>query len=253
MLGCKKEEPKQRESEAPIDVIIPDTQEGEIEEKDYKKIPSYLYSKMTTYSSYQSVTKGQTLSDFLGSKITQSIDATAIKGEYSYMKNESKGMVNTVHEAYYKNQKAVYRDKNSGDFSKSSIEDYLNIYGTYPFDTSIEGYLINEDSIKSVEKISHENSTYIFKVIFDEEKSTNNVKIQMKKFGGLDEYPVFSLIEMTFTFSEDFTLKTIDLHSKYKAKKIFSTDCEQTYTVTYSRYNEAIELPDLDSVKDLFN
>ncbi len=58
---------------------------------------------------------------------------------------------------------------------------------------------------------------------------------------------------MTLTFGEDFTLSTIALHSKYKAKKFLTTDCEQNYLVTYSNYNENIEVPNLDSVKNLFN
>ena len=58
---------------------------------------------------------------------------------------------------------------------------------------------------------------------------------------------------MTLTFGEDFTLSTIALLSKYKAKKFLTTDCEQYYLVTYSNYNENIEVPNLDSVKNLFN
>ena len=101
--------------------------------------------------------------------------------------------------------------------------------------------------------MSKENTTYVFKVVFDNDKATNNVKIQMKKFGGLGDYPSFSLIEMDLTINGDFTLQKIDLRSKYKAKKVVTTDCEQNYTVTYSNYNENIDVPNLDSVKPLFN
>ena len=252
LIGCKKKDDKSRESDAPIDVDT-STPIDEIEEKDYKKIPSYIYAKMNDYHSYKAVTSGQTVSDSL-IKVTQSIDVTTIKSEYSYTKNESHSdLVNTVHEAYYKDDKVVYRDKSSGNFSTSSLEDYLNTYGTYPFDAAIEGYSISEESLLSVTKVSKDGNTYVFKAVFDNEKSTNNVKIQMKKFGGLDDYPIFSLIEMNFTINSDFTLSKIDLHTQYKAKKVFRTPCEQTYTVSYSNYNESIEVPNLDSVKNLFN
>lgn len=252
LMGCNKKDTQTRESEAPTEVDIT-TPIDEVKEEDYKKIPSYIYSKLNEYNSFKAVTSGQTISNSI-IKVTQSINSVVIKSDYGYIKNEShSNLVNTVHEAYYKDDKTVYRDGDSGDFNSSSLDAYLNIYGTYPFDAAIEGYLISEDCLVSVTKVSQEGSTYVFKAIFDNEKSTNNVKIQMKKMGSLDELPSFDLIEMNFTISSDFTLQKIDLHSKYKAKKVLKTDCEQTYTVAYSNYNENIEVPNLDSVKDLFN
>ena len=252
LMGCKKKDDKTRESDEPVDVD-PSLTVDDIEEKDYKKIPSYIAAKLGSYSSYKSVTSGETVSSGL-IKVTQSIDVTCIKSEFSYTKNEShSSIVNTVHEAYYHDSKAVYRDKDSGDYSVSSLESYLSTYGSYPFDNSIEGYSLKEDAIKSVVKEETQNNNIVFKAVFDEDKSTNNVKIQMKKFGGLDDYPSFSLIEMTFEIDNDFTLHKISLHSKYKAKKVLNTDCEQSYVVTFTNYNENIDVPNLDSVRNLFN
>ena len=252
LMGCNKKDTQTRESEAPTEVDIT-TPIDEVKEEDYKKIPSYIYSKLNEYNSFKAITSGQTVSTSI-IKVTQLISTLAIKSEYSYTKNESHSeLVDTDHEAYYKDSKAVYRDEDSKDYSVSSLDDYLNVYGTYPFDAAIEGYLISEDCLVSVTKVSQEGSTYVFKAVFDNEKSTNNVKIQMKKFGGLDDYPTFDLIEMNLTINSDFTLQKIDLHSKYKAKKMLTTNCEQTYTVIYSNYNENIEVPNLDLVKPLFN
>lgn len=252
LMGCNKKDTQTRESEAPIEVDIT-TPIDEVKEEDYKKIPSYIYSKLNEYNSFKAITSGQTVSTSI-IKVTQSIDSVVIKSDYGYIKNEShSNLVDTVHEAYYKDEKVVYRDADSGDFSSSSLDDYLNVYGTYPFDAAIEGYLISEDCITSVTRLSKDDTTYVFKVIFDNEKATNNVKIQMKKMGSLDELPSFDLIEMVFTINSDFTLQKIDLHSKYKAKKVLTTNCEQTYTVIYSNYNENIEVPNLDSVKPLFD
>ena len=252
LMGCNKKDTQARESEAPIEVDTT-TPIDEVKEEDYKKIPSYIYSKLNEYNSFKAITRGQTVSTSI-IKVTQSISTLAIKSEYSYTKNESHSdLVNTDHEAYYKDSKVVYRDEDSKDYSVSSLDDYLNVYGTYPFDAAIEGYLISEDCLVSVTKVSKEGSTYVFKAVFDNEKSTNNVKIQMKKFGSLDDYPTFDLIEMNFQVNSDFTLQKIDLHSKYKAKIVLTTNCEQTYTVTYSNYNEDIEVPNLDSVKPLFD
>ena len=252
LAGCGKKDDKKRESDEPV-VVDPDKTVEDIEEKDYKLIPSYIVNRLNKYDSYKSVTSGSTISSGL-IKVTQTIDVTSIKSEYSYTKHEShSNIVNTVHEAYYHDSKSVYRDKNSGDFSTSSLDDYLSIYGTYAFSNSLEGYSVKEDAIVSVSKINQEDGKYRFMVVFDNEKATNNVKIQMKKFGGLDDYPTFNLIEMTLIISNDFTLSNIFLHSKYEAKKILKTDCEQSYEVSFSNYNEVIDVPNLDSVKDLFN
>ena len=251
LLGCKNKDNKQREGDESI-VIDPTKTVEDFSESEYNQIPSYVAWKLGTYTKYKSVTKGSTISSGL-IKVTQSIDTTSIKSEYSYTKNEShSSLVNSIHEAYYHDSKAVYREKDSGDFSVSSLDDYLSMFGTYPFSNSLEGYSIKLDAIKSVTK-SEEQDKHVFMVVFDEEKATNNVKIQMKKIGGLDDYPSFSLIEMTLVISSDFTLSSIFLHSKYKAKMVLSTNCEQSYNVTFTNYNEDVEIPNLESVKPLFN
>lgn len=247
LMGCKKKDSKQRENDDPISVDTGVTVD-QIEESEYKTILSYIAAKLGSYTSYKSVTEGKTVS---AGFIEVKINTLNIKSEYSYTKNESKGLVSSVHEAYYHASKAAYRDNDSGDFSVSSIDDYLNVYGTYPFENSLEGYSIKEDAIKSVTKEVVENDKYTFRVEFDPEKSTNNVKIQMKKIGGLGDYPTFESIEMRFIINNDFTLNTIDLHSKYKAKKGFETKCEQTYRVTFTNYNEQIDVPNLNSIKNL--
>lgn len=251
LLGCKKKDNKQRESDEPI--VVDDKTVEDLEENDYKLVPSYIVSKLNKKTSYMSVTEGETISTGL-IKVTQSIHTTSIKSEYSYTKNEShSSLVNSVHESYYHDTRAAYRDKSSGDYTVSSLDDYLSIYGTYPFANAIEGYSVKEEAIKSVTKENSENNIIVFKAVFDEEKSTNNVKIQMKKIGGLDDYPVFSLIEMTYEIDNDFTIHSISLHSKYSAKKILNTECEQSYNVTFTKYGESIEIPGLDSAKNLFN
>ena len=250
LFGCKKKDDKKRESDEPV-IVDPDKTVDEIEEKDYKLIPSYIVARMNKYTSYKNVTSGSTISSGL-IKVTQSIDVLNIKSEYCYTKNEShSSMLNTIHEAYYHDSKVAYREKDSGNYTTSSLDDYLSVYGTYPFANAIEGYSVKEEAIKEVTKVSVEDGKYVFSVIFDEEKSSNNVKIQMKKFGGLDDYPTFSLIEMTLVVSSDFTLSSINFHSKYSAKKILKTECEQSYLVTFTNYNESLEIPNIDSIKNL--
>ena len=214
-------------------------------------VPHYL-DKVASFSSYKAVTKGSTVAKVLFIETTQSIDVTAIKGEYCYLKNEShSNLVNTVHEAYTHQSQVVYAD-NGAAFQKIGLEDYLNTYGVNPFERTIEGYDCGPDSIKSIEKVASEQG-YAFKISFDTEKATNNVRIQMKAFGGLDDYPSFSSIAITVTVKEDFTPVIIDVDANYKAKKIMESDCHQSYQVTFSSFDESIEIAGLDKIKADFS
>lgn len=234
---------------APEDV---EPKASELKEEDYKDFPSYYLRKLTSYNTYKSVTKGETLAKVMGVPTTQSIDVTVIKSEYSYMMNESHSLlVNTTHEVYYHEKEALYRDNGAENFTLDNLTSYLNKYGTYPFDNAIEGYSVAQDSITKIEKLTSQTD-YKFHLEFDNEKATNNVKIQMKQFGGLDDYPVFSKVEMDITVKDDFTPVSIDLHTMYDAKMFLTSNCEQNYTVTFSDYNVELEVPNLESVKGMF-
>lgn len=243
-----------------------DNQEEEIDinrtvsslnEDEYYLFPRLYLKKLSSYSTYQSVTKGSTKASvsFIGIPIDteQSIDATVIKGDYSYLKNESHStLVNTVHTAYFHNDKALSKNDAGNEYSLTTLSEYLNIYGTYPFDQAIEGYLINKESINSITKLESEEN-HSFKIDFNIEKSVNNVKIQMREFGGLDDYPNFEKVEMTISIKDDFTPININLQSKYTAKKGMVSTCEQHYQVTFSSFNEVIDIPDLELIKNKFN
>lgn len=237
-----------------VEPTIPTKTVSELSESEYKNVPLYYLSKLSTYKSYKAVTKGSTVAHVLFIKVTQSIDVTTIKGEdYSYMKNEShSSQIDTSHEAWYHQDKAVYKDNGEESYHLITMTDYLTKYGTEPFEIAMEGYRIDDKSIKAVTKLESETN-YKFKVEFNVEEASKYVKVQMKQFGGLDEYPSIASVEMTITLQNDFTPLSLELTSYYSAKKIASTDCTQNYTVIYSDYNQTIEIPGLNEAKPHFN
>lgn len=267
--SCKKSKKIERESEEEV-IPIPSSEHsheegeessseeevtvtaGSLKEEEFIYFPSYYLNKLNKYSSYKAVTSGTTHAEVFGMDVPQSIDATVIKGEYSYLKNEShSSLVNTIHEAYYHDKQAVYRDSKDGEYTSSSLDDYLDKYGVNPLGNNIEGYLLGSGCITSINREEVEGN-YKFSLEFDIEKATTNVKIQMKKFGGLDDYPSFSSIKVDVFVKDDFSPVKIELDSKYKAKKIMDSDCHQTYTVTFSNFDETIEIPNLEEVKTKF-
>ena len=75
----------------------------------------------------------------------------------------------------------------------------------------------------------------------------------MKEFGGLGSYPEFQEVKLTLNLKDDYTPITIVADTTYKVKKgILNPKCSQEYTVTFSNFDEEIEVPSLDEIKPLF-
>lgn len=229
---------------------------SDLKENEYNLVPGNFVEKMNSFTTYKAVTEGETKASVLFITVPQKINVTVIKNEYSYLYNSSESsMYSSEHHAYYHDNKAVYKDKNDNDYNTSVLADYLNKYGTYPFNSSIEGYKIGGDAINEVTKLDMEGEYYRFKIAFDKEKATTNVRIQMKEFGALIDYPDFlSDIQVTLTLKNDYTPVKLELESRYKAAQSMGTaSCHQQYTVTYSSFNESIEVPNLDTIKPYFD
>ncbi len=227
---------------------------NELTEDKYSEFPINYLKRINQFKTYKAVTEGSTKTSMSFFDVTQVINVTAIKSEYSYLYNSSSSsFYSSQHDAYYHGDKVVYKNKGDSDFTVSTLETYLDKYSTYPFETRMEGYKVTGDALTSVSKLENDGDNYRFKLSLDKEKSTTNVRIQMKEFGQLDDFPTFESIELTLTVKNDYTPVKIELDSKYKAKKMLDTDCHQTYTVTFTNFNETIEVPNLDSVKGLFN
>ena len=76
----------------------------------------------------------------------------------------------------------------------------------------------------------------------------------MRQFGGLDSDPVFIKdTVMLITVKQDLTPVTLELSSYYSAAKIIETNCHQNYVVTYSNFDEIIQIPNLDEMTSYFS
>lgn len=248
------------EEEEQENIDIPEDEIGHVSdltEETLKEFPKRFANKMHYYNSYKAVTMGKTVAKILFFETTQTIDVTAIKGDYSYLRNEShSSLVETVHVAYYHGNTALYSDQHKDDgrtYNKSTINEYKNIYGIYPFDKTIEGFDVREKSIKEVTIYPvMDVDLHDIKIVFNAEEASKDVVIQMKKFGGLDAAPKFTKLEMIITVDDDYRPVQLVLESEYKAQKGVETTCKQNYTVLYSRFNENIEIPNLEEVRDQF-
>ena len=243
----QQEDPKEEEPQ-----IIEGRKASDLSGDELKLLPKYIVNRLSSYDSYKAVTKGSTVANVLFIETIQSIDAEAIKGkDYSYYRNESHSdIVNTTHVAYFHDNKTAFKNNGESNYQISTLADYSKTYGVYPFGECIEGYSISYFAVLDVKRLDNEED-YKFQISFDPLKATNDVRVQMKAFGGLDDYPTFSDIKMTITVKEDFTPTVLSLESTYTAQKLIQSSCKQSYTVTYSSYNENIEIENLDEAKEV--
>ena len=218
---------------------------------DINQIPTKFVDKLVALTSYKAVTAGQTVSNVFGLEVVQAIDCVLIKdGEKSYFNTKSESsLVKTSLISYFFNGNVNYKYKDA-DYTKADLITYLNKFGVYPVGRFIEGFKVSAETVRSVEKVASETN-YCFKITFDNDNSADAVKVQAKEFGGLNDYPTFSLIELTVTMDNCFSPIKVELTTEYKAKLIIETECKQHYVVNYTDVNGTVTIPDEQNFDNL--
>ena len=204
------------------------------------EIPVKFVDRFVTLTSFKSVTEGQTTAPLTDQSIYSEVIKSGDKA-YFYTKSEST-WVSTAMTAYFNNGKVNY-NYNDGGYKVATLAGYVGEFGVYPVGKSIEGFKISAETVLSVERVEVEDN-YRFKVKLDAEKSTDAVKVQMKKFGNLEDYPKFSSVTLTLTVNGNFDPISVEVSAEYKVKMIFEVTCKQNYTVTYESVNGAVTIPE---------
>lgn len=233
MVSCKKKE-VDKLSNTELDKDDLGSYVYDVNKCELNDIPLVFISKLNTIDSYVKKTIGETIGKTI-IKYTQTIDGTFTKTkDESHLLNLSGSLlVKLYHEAYY-GDNIKYREKEKNDFTVATRNEYLEKFGLIPDDNNLEGFVISKDNIISVEKLEVEGCVY--KVTLNGEIGGNNLKIQMKEFGSLSDYPVFSLVEITLYIEDDFTPIKVDFYSEYEVTTavIGKIKCTQKYTATYT-------------------
>lgn len=184
VTGCKKEEIEENIIDEPI--------------QDEELVQELLNLISNTKSNYKkNTTTGLSKSKVLFFNYNQNINAFEEKyDDYIYVENNStSAFVSTYHYAKYFSDYILYKETEEDDYQRIDYSSYKEIFGVTPIDSFL-GYIINEDTILS---ISQENLK--FTISLDLDKSTVDTKIQMKKFGELNDYPTFKKLIMEIDYS----------------------------------------------------
>ena len=122
--------------------------------------------------------------------------------------------------------------------------------------TEFSDYVVTENTLLSTDAVPvQEGGEYVLTVELSvsadaatgRKDATEYYKRQMLTMGDLDGYPSFSSVEMTFRFTEDWTLLTLEVKESYSSKKLITANVEGTNTVTFSYDESAVDVSAYDS------
>ena len=122
--------------------------------------------------------------------------------------------------------------------------------------TEFSDYVVTENTLLSTDAVPvQEGDEYVLTVELSvsadaatgRKDATEYYKRQMLTMGDLDDYPAFSSVEMTFRFTEDWTLLSLDVNEAYSSKKLITANVQGTNTVTFSYDESSVDVSAYDS------
>ena len=231
LIGCKKQELEREEEK---DKSYQDLKEEDFDVSKYalEEIPYVFVEKLSRLDNYTKHTVGNTVATKIIS-YNQEIDNvyTADNNSKHLLTKSTSSLVKVYHEAYFKDDIIEYKEKEKDEFIEISYDDYLAMYGYLPYGYNLEGFDLSKDSIIEISKVEDK-----YHLVLNGEIGSNNVKIQMKKFGNLKDYPVFSKVEMDIKMKDEFSPIEIHFYAEYEVTLALlgKTKCVQDYIVTYT-------------------
>ncbi len=205
-------------------------------------------SQIDTYKSTSTGTSVASVGGLFG--YTQKTDCVSIKhGDEFYTDSNSESRFVTVkQEVFAKGGKIAYR-VNGGDIVNTEAESYKEVFGVTP-DKLLSGHIFNDETIAYAQFTSVENGEYTFRVVLDKDKGNALLIKQMKEYGNLNDYPVFTentVIDLTL--KEDFTPVKFSYTSKYivNVSVLGDLPCVESNEVVFSDFNEEVAIPDTEA------
>lgn len=240
------------------DILQTDLSPAEIEAREGAKSVAFAFvDKMSKLQSYKMTSKGESVASLLGYRQQVSDSGYKYGGEV-YVKNTSSSPIaNVNHEAFATTvdgvAKVAYRNDGGAItvLNRDGDGGYKSIYGISPDDIAIGGYIFNQNTLKSAERMD-ENLKYPgdlrYRFVLEcSDEATAFVQLQMLQYGKLAEAPVFSSIQFEITMTANWEPREVYSHIQYSAKKriggTLSFTCDQNLTATYTDVNALTERP----------
>lgn len=247
--GCKKGSDKIPEIKSDSDKVITSEVNSLPGESDPKDALYISLGKLSSLNSYRTENKGSAVSTIAGGlfNYVQKNDCGMVKSgdKYYTFSNSYSKFVSVKHEAFGKGNNVAYR-KNGKEIVNASAIAYKEVYGVLPTKL-LSGHVFNDETIKSAELTESANGNYVFKIVLDKEKGNVLLYKQMKEFGKLNGYPVFTDDTVAYlTVKEDYTPVKFSYESKYKVNVsvLGEIPCTEKNEVKFYDINGSVTIPD---------
>ncbi len=167
--------------------------------------------------------------------------------EYFQECTSNSTFVNMTHQAFVKGDKVAYRNASSGEITVVDKNKYKEIYGISPDDDALGGYIVNSQTLKSVEKVEESNGLYTYRLVLDAKPASSNLAKQMKEFGGLNGYPEVHTLTLYLTIKSDWTPTKLVVESTYDISiaVLGNMSCTHYFTTEFSLVNKVAEIPNV--------
>ncbi len=160
----------------------------------------------------------------------------------------SSSMVNNARQYCYINDEIIWRNSKNNNFNGLDTEwktgdpaghmnsqTYIDKYGLPG--SEFLAYVINEDTLISATEVTKkEDGNYSMTLSLDVTDKSGAAAYYAKQMvfaGGLNDYPVFDYINITFTFDGDWRMQTLEVNEAYNATMGISVYCTSLFRTDY--------------------
>ena len=216
----------------------------------YQDIPLNVANKILNLDSYVAITSGNTKTDKIIS-YNQNI-YSYVKKDHEYIDYYNKSdsfFVKIENHAFYYENNVIYKEKNDKNHTKVTFDEYYNMFGGLSINTPvIEGYIIDDSYINNVTLVTKNDDYCIYDVNIDGNEAGKYNKIQMKKYGNLNDYPIFENVIITMCITNDYIPIYFNLNATYyiDVPILGKTKCIQHYKTEYTNVNATVTIDNKD-------
>lgn len=200
--------------------------------------------KTENLSSYQKNTVTTTILTKDMVTYTTSSTSLEIKNDAAYYQElcSDNSLFSYHHIAYEKNQRIAVQENN--EYYCVLASDYASYYGLLPSKV-LSNYVLNQNTIKSIEKKQENDGSYSFIMELNESAANleNQQKLKLKEYQNAPNY--IEPISFTLRMKSDLTPISYQVKAEYYANigSYSQMKCLETETATFSRYEEKIAIP----------
>ncbi len=205
LCGCAPKAPKSDSSD--FSSVFPERTEHELYADGYATFLK-LIENLENKELYLWKTSGDTRAKKGIINYVQEIQSEVQKnGDEWVAKNKSSSLlVNLDHNVYLSGGIAEYEDSRESGKQRLSYDEYRKKFGVLPCDKGFAGYIIDETTVLSAENDFSGEKDYVLKVVLSADEAAKNMVVQMKNFGGLNDYPKYDSLRLNIVYDKDFNV-----------------------------------------------